>query len=111
MRMPWSKFEGPARLLMLFVTILLVASGLCGLQWVIVTGMAGSGAGGYIFVVLIGLGYAELFAIAVSLAGAVGVLVWLGVRALYRLATGRESLPKEKFQALFPKEKSEDRDD
>jgi len=32
MRMPWTNLEGPARLPVFCVTILLVASGLCGIQ-------------------------------------------------------------------------------
>jgi hypothetical protein len=110
MNMPWSKFEGPVKLLVIFVTVLLVASGLCGLQWVIAMGIAGPGGGGYIFAVLVGLGYAELLAIAASLVGAAGVLLWMGAGALYRLVTGREPAPVEKFQTLFPKEKDEDQE-
>jgi hypothetical protein len=76
MNMPWSKLEGPAKWLVVFITILLVSSGLCGLQMLIANG--GQGNVGGLIPVFIVLGFFEIGAMAISAFGAVLMLiVWL----------------------------------
>ena len=79
MNMPWSKLQGPARWLVIFIAILLVASGLCGLQLLVAN--HGQGNAGALIPVFIILGCVELGAIVVSAAGAiVALVVWIFFR-------------------------------
>jgi len=108
MSMPWSKFEGPAKVLMILVTILLVSLGLCGLQWGIFSGIADTRSGGFFVGIFLVLGYAELLAIAVSLVGTVVVLAFWGLRTLYRRLSGHGLAATagkgEEIQTLFPRD-------
>jgi hypothetical protein len=87
MKMPWSRLEGPAKLLVMCLTILLVASGMCGLQWVV--GSSGN-AGNTMAAFLIPLGIIELIAIGLSAIGVVIVLIFWGARTIYRSLSGRD---------------------
>ena len=73
MKVPWQNLEGPARLLVISLTVLLVAAGLCGLQFVLNVSAYGNMPR---FLVLIGL--IELIAIVVSALVVIGALIaWL----------------------------------
>jgi hypothetical protein len=86
MRWPWSKLEVPAKMLVVFATLLLVAGGLCGLQWLILGGMGGTD---YVALVFMFTGILELAAMAISVAGMfLAVLLW-GGQALYNRFAGR----------------------
>ena len=76
MKMPWSNFEGPAKFVVICLTIFLVAGGLCGLQSSFMGGMRG---GDNTFgIVLAFAGFGELAVMLVSFAlMVVGVLVWI----------------------------------
>jgi len=86
MKMPWSRFEGPAKLLVMCLTILLVASGMCGLQWAV---MSGGTTGATLGAFLIPLGIIELIAIGLSALGLVVVLIFWGARTIYRALSGQ----------------------
>ena len=77
MNLPWSRLEGPARLLVTCIAILLVAAGLCGLQLVILnvgTSAINNGLASLFFVT----GIIELAAMAISALLAFGAfLVWI----------------------------------
>lgn len=100
MKLLGHELEGIAKVLALLVVVLLVASGLCGLQFLITTNSPG-GLGQ----VFISLGAVELIAILLSLAGIFVVLVILGGRALYQQVAHS---PKEGPQKLF--EDDDDKD-
>jgi len=76
------------------VAVFLVASGLCGLQWLVA--MGGSGGGG-LGGVLIPLGVVELIAMLLSGLGIVVMLILLVVRSVYV----RFAKPQEEVQKLF----------
>jgi len=81
MSMPWDRFEGPLKWLVMFVTILLVASGLCGLQLLILND-GQNGANGLASVFMI-TGLFELGAMAVSAVGiVVSLIAWI-VRLIF----------------------------
>jgi len=69
------ELEGFAKALVVLSVVLLVSSGLCGLQFVVSQGGEGT--------ILIPLGIIELIAIFVSAAGIVLVLIAWGIRALF----------------------------
>ncbi|MGA2559953.1 MAG: hypothetical protein ABSF17_09765 [Terracidiphilus sp.] len=84
---------GFPKVLAVLVVVLLVASGLCGLQFV-----ASSGGNGSLEGILIPLGILELIAMALSAAGIVVVLVMWGLHALFdRFAEGSELDARKPF--------------
>jgi hypothetical protein len=86
MKMPWSNFEGPAKLVVFCLTIFLVAGGLCGLQWAISNGMH-SGVDNLAVVFAI-TGILELGVMLLSLAAMIGgALVWM-IAAIRRGRSG-----------------------
>lgn len=100
MNMPWRDLEGPAKVLAICGAVLLVASGLCGLQWVIfVDGMGGNGDS-LVMNVIIPLGILELTAMAASLVIAVGALIVWGVKTALN-----KPQPNSAPQTHFPREK------
>ncbi len=102
---PWDYVEGPAKALVIFVTALLVSSGLCGLQW-LVFATAGRGAAPLLVVVFI-FGYIELAVMAISAAGVVVMLIWLGVAKLLSLLSDRgpgAGPHGGEIQTLFPRD-------
>ena len=87
------ELEGYARTLVILVAVLLVSSGLCGLQWAMQDKFA-NGLGW----VLIPLGVVELIAMVLSAGGIVVVLLlWIG--AVFYARFGRA--PKDGVQRLF----------
>lgn len=76
MRAPWSNLEGPARLLVICLTILLVASGLCDLQLLITNG--GNGGTDSLAIPFIILGFIELGVMLISaFVGASALVAWI----------------------------------
>jgi hypothetical protein len=71
------ELEGFAKTLVILVAVLLVSSGLCGLQWDVSMGGSRSDA------VFLPLGIVELIAILLSAVGIVLVLIAWGIRALF----------------------------
>lgn len=85
------KLEGYPRALAVLVAVLLIASGLCGVQWLSIGSQRGSD-------ILIPLGVLELIAMLLSATGIVIVLVLWAASALYaRFAKP----PKDSVQRLF----------
>jgi len=84
--------EGFPKALVVLAAVLLVSSGLCGLQWAISMGSQRDASG------LIPLGILELVAIFVSAAGIVVVLLLWAVSAVYA-RFGKT--PKNEVQKLF----------
>ena len=79
MNLPWSRLEGPARLLVTCIVILLVAAGLCGLQLLILTEYPDSNKLTSLFIVT---GLIELGVVIVSIVLALAALVrliWLRI--------------------------------
>jgi hypothetical protein len=86
------ELEGYPRTLVVLAAVLLVASGLCGVQWHFSMGSQQGSA------ILIPLGVLELIAMLLSVAGIVIVLVLWAASALYaRFAKP----PKDNVQRLF----------
>ncbi|HTB98395.1 MAG TPA: hypothetical protein VK716_15400 [Terracidiphilus sp.] len=75
MNLPWSSLEGPARLLVTCIAIMLVAGGLCGLQFLIVN--ADPENSGPLMSLFMVTGAAELVAMLVSTVLALGALIAL----------------------------------
>lgn len=89
MRLLGREFKGFAQWLIIFVMVLLVSSGLCGVQFAVVSGIPGSLApfDGLIVVT----GYLELAAMIISAAGTVVVLIaWV----LYAVVSKLKELPR-----------------
>jgi hypothetical protein len=109
MNVPWRNLEGPAKLLAICVVVLLVASGLCGLQWMIfVGGMGGNGDSG-LMNVFISLGILELTAMAASVVIAVGTLIVWGLKTAFNRSqpdgeTTKSGGQSSDPQTLFPRE-------
>jgi hypothetical protein len=82
MKMPWSNFTGPARLLVICATVLLIASGLCGME-------------GYVFAknIQINPALSDIF-VALSIASAIAILLSLLVGAYAILALIWKALTK-----------------
>jgi hypothetical protein len=85
MKMPWSKFKGLPKLLVICVTVLLVASTLCGLQSSLAVVFNHFGIAPEWLIVL---DVAELIAIVLSAAGAVLVVILWVVRTFYSRTSG-----------------------
>ena len=106
------EIEGYKQWFVLLVTVLLVASGLCGLQWAIIAG-AGE-RGGVLVPVFMVAGAVELTLMALSAAGILLVLIIWPISILYNRHT---KPPKDNVQRLFEnavqgdEEKSKDRSD
>lgn len=108
MNTPWGRFEGLTKLLVICATVLLLASGLCGMQWFIAISSGSSGGG--LGTPLIPLGVIELIAIALSMVGIVVILVFWCARSLYFLVSGRyhtAASQDQKLQTLFPRDEDE----
>ena len=87
------ELEGYARTLVILVAVLLVSSGLCGLQWAMQDKFA-NGLGW----VLIPLGVVELIAMVLSAGGIMVVfLLWIGAMLYARFGWP----PKDEVQKLF----------
>jgi hypothetical protein len=77
----WSKFEGPAKWLVIFATFLVIAGGLCGVQASVMGAWRGS-SGGFtnspaFVTVYIGLAALEVIVMVVSVMGIlVTAIVW-----------------------------------
>jgi hypothetical protein len=77
----WSKFEGPAKWLVIFATLLLIAGGLCGLQSGVMGTMRG-GSGAFanstaFATIYIGMAILEVIVMLVSVVGIlVSAIVW-----------------------------------
>lgn len=102
---PWRNVEGPAKVLVVFVTMLLVATGLCGVQWFLFA-IGGRDLGAFMTVIFV-LGYLELAVMAISLAGAVITLLWMGIRGLIwpgRDWSSEDRSAKDEIQRLFPRD-------
>jgi hypothetical protein len=83
-----------AKALVILATVFLVASGLCGLQWIFATNVQGTGA------ILIPLGFLELAAMAVSAVGIVVVLLlWIGSAVYRRIAHPGDDDPQSLFDS------------
>jgi hypothetical protein len=82
MKMPWSNFTGPARLLVICATVLLIASGLCGME-------------GYVFAknIQINPAFSDIF-VALSITSAAAILLSLLVGAYAVLALIWNALTK-----------------
>jgi hypothetical protein len=81
MKIPWKNLEGPARLLLICLTVLLIAGGLCGLQFVLSASLYGRRMPSFFMLI----GILELIAILVSGLVAIGALIaWL----IQRLRSG-----------------------
>ena len=81
MNLPWSRLEGPARLLVTCIVTLLVAGGLCGLQLFILNLNPNSDNPALTDLFMV-TGAAELGAILVSIVlglGALVRLIWLRI--------------------------------
>jgi uncharacterized membrane protein SpoIIM required for sporulation len=100
MSKPWSEFEGFAKALVICVVVMLVSSGLCGVQWFLATQLGNYG--GALSGVLIPLGIIELVAIVVSGSAAVVILLAWAARTLYLRISGRNPDEGEQIQTLFP---------
>jgi hypothetical protein len=86
MRLFGRKLEGFAKTLVVLVAVLIVSSGLCGLQ-LLVANSYSSGSGE----VLIALGIAELIAMLVSAVGIVLLLLAWCARAVLGRSSGSQS--------------------
>jgi len=76
MRMPWSNRQGPMKMLVICVTVLLVASGLCGVQGML-AGVLRFGKSDFLVGPIIALGIVGFAAILLSIGGMVIALIWL----------------------------------
>ena len=92
MKMPWSSLEGPAKVLAICGVVLLVSSGLCGLQSVI----AFNGNGGSLDAIFIPLGIFELVAMAGSVL--VGLLT---LCAVLETKDGFSGMGRDTLETLF----------
>lgn len=79
MNVPWQNLHGPARVLAFCATVLLVASGLCGIQAVLVFSSPLAQKWEPLFLCT---GIIELVAIAICTLVAVCVLIWWFVSAI-----------------------------
>lgn len=82
MRLFAREVEGPAKVLVIFVAVLLVSAGMCGLQLTIANKIYNS-SGAFASIMML-LGILELVAMLVSLIGIVVVLVNLLVTRLFK---------------------------
>lgn len=79
MKTPWRNLQGPAKWLVIFTTTLLVASGLCGLQLLVLN--SNLGAPNWLGTVFVILGFVEISAIIISaIGGLVALLFWIFTR-------------------------------
>jgi hypothetical protein len=84
------EIAGFAKALVILVAVFLVASGLCGLEWVFAAHSQGDGA------FLLPLGMIELAAMAISAVGIVVVLVlWTGSSLYRRIAHPEDNDPQK----------------
>lgn len=73
MNLPWDRFEGPLKWLVISVIVLLVASGLCGLQLAITNG-GNHALDGLFFI----LGFVELGVMVIAALGVIASLIaWI----------------------------------
>jgi hypothetical protein len=83
-----------AKAFVILVAVFIIASGMCGLQWVIVAHSQGDGT------FLIGLGVIELAAMALSAIGIVAVLLlWIASAIYKRIASPEADDPKSLFES------------
>jgi hypothetical protein len=95
--------NGFPKTLLILVVVLLVASGLCGIQWELADKLPGGPAP-----IIIPLGVVELIVIALSAGGFIVVLVmWIGTVLLARFGKPREDEVQKPFGSL-EKTKHED---
>ncbi len=81
MKAPWSNLEGPAKWLVIAVVVLLVSSGLCGLQIAMVAG--GNQYGALFTRLFMFTGAVEVIVMALSACGiVVSLIIWIAT-ALY----------------------------
>ena len=98
MKMPWNDLEGPARILAICATVLLVSGGLCGLQAVLMSAIHNNSLITFFMVT----GLVELGAIVLSLVVGLGAVVaWVGTAVF---SGSRE----DGAQKLFENGKDED---
>jgi hypothetical protein len=98
MKMPWNDLEGPAKVLITSVAVLLVAAGLCGTQFLIMSGIRGNAPA--LTSVFMLTGIIELVAMLIAAVVAVAALIaWLAI-ALYERFSG-SSPPADDVQKLF----------
>ena len=96
MKLSGRELDALPQALVVLVTVLLVAAGLCGLQWTQMNNPRVQGPAPA--VLFVAAGVLEFVAIAASAAGIVVVLILWGVRILYsRFAKP----PKDEVQKLF----------
>jgi hypothetical protein len=109
MNMPWRNLEGPAKVLAICAVVLLVSSGLCGLQWVIY------GSGRDWTALLIPFGILEFGAMIGSVVvGVVALFLWVAQRIYNSVADRNErrgKVDRPKMQTLFPREEPPDDDE
>ena len=107
MTMLWNRFQGFARILVFCVTVLLVSSGMCGVQLAILSMGSGSTGGSALVSLFMFTGVVELIAIGLSAGAIIVVLIAWAVRTVYFRSTGRSSdgdPGAETVQTLFPRD-------
>ena len=103
MKMPWTNQQGPMKLLVICATVLLISIGTCGLQAVVISLLLTNA--NFLESPLLFLGYLELLAMLLSIAGIVAALFWLLFKTIASSFTRRPrgtSLPL--FQYLTEKQ-------
>ena len=89
MKYPWSNLIGIPKALVVCIAVLLVSSGLCGMQWAIASALKGDGGAiGGLFMLT---GIVELFVMVVSACGIVLLLIVWPIHMIY----SKYAKPKE----------------
>jgi hypothetical protein len=81
MKMPWTNQRGPAKLLVVCATVLLVSGGLCGVQYAVFSVASHSGED-ILAPIFMYTGMAELAAMLLSVLGLVIGATWLVGKAI-----------------------------
>ena len=81
MKMPWTNRQGPMKLLVISVTVLLVGSGLCGVQGLLL-GVLSLRKSDFLAWPIVVLGLVGLAVIPLSIVGLVVASIWLLMKTI-----------------------------
>lgn len=98
MKMPWDDLDGPAKVLAISAAVLLVAGGLCGVQFLIISGVRGNAQALVSVFTLTGI--LELIAIVMAGLTAAGALLAWTSTAIHNRFTGSRG-KRDETQKLF----------
>ncbi len=105
MKVPWTNLEEPAKVLLTSIAFLLVAAGLCGVQFLIIKGASGQGQWlGPVFMIT---GLIELGVILVAgLTAAGALLTWISTAIYIRFTDSRGN--RNEIQKLLDRSDKDD---